>query len=193
MNRLLDKFNDYKSISNYRMEYEFENGDRIGFKLKQADFPHLIGLHKLRDIPIIRQFNDRNNPTVSAKFILSRIKKEELLTEDIIRGSSYFPEIEQRFEEFCKEKILSLSYTDAIVDFDATKIGSSLQASYVLFEKRETGYNHLCIAEDSFSEKYAESFFYNPTDRYIRNQNIVKIRTVTIYDDKGSLYLKDTF
>lgn len=69
MNELLDKFNEYKSISNYRMVYEFENEDVIEFK--KTDFPHLIGLHKLKDIPIIRQFNDKNNPTVSAKFILS--------------------------------------------------------------------------------------------------------------------------
>lgn len=193
MNILLDKFNDYKSISNYRMEYEFDNGDKIGFKLKQADFPHLIGLHKLKDIPIIRQFNDKNNPTVSAKFILSRIKKEELLTEEIIRNSSYFPEIQHRFEEFSKDRILSISYTDAVIDFDAAKICSSLHASYILFEKKETGYNHLCIAQDSFSVNYAESFFYNPTDIYIRNQNIVKVKNVNIYDDKGVLYLKDTF
>jgi len=46
----------------------------------------------------------------------------------------------------------SIAYTDAIIDFDAAKIGSSLHASYILFEKKETGYNHLCIAQDSFSE-----------------------------------------
>lgn len=193
MNELLDKFNEYKSISNCRMVYEFENEDVIEFKLKKTDFPHLIGLHKLKDIPIIRQFNDKNNPTVSAKFILSRIKKGELLTEAIVRKSSFFPEIEQRFNEFSKEKILSLSYTDAVIDFDAAKIGSSLHASYILFEKKSSGYNHLCIAEDSFSEKYAESFFYNPTDIYIRNQNIIKVKAVKIYDNKGSLYMEDMF
>ncbi len=32
MNELLDKFNEYKSISNYRMVYEFENEDVIEFK-----------------------------------------------------------------------------------------------------------------------------------------------------------------
>ena len=74
----------------------------------------------------------------------------------------------------------SIAYTDAIIDFDAAKIGSSLHASYILFEKKETGYNHLCIAQDSFSENYAESFFNNPTDIFIRNQNIVKVKNVNI-------------
>ena len=103
MNGLLEKFNEYKSIVNYQMEYEFDNGDTIEFKLKQTDFPHLIGLHKLIDIPVIRQFNDKKNVTVSARYILSRIKKEELLTESILRKSVYFPIIEQRYEKFSKE------------------------------------------------------------------------------------------
>ena len=44
MNKLLDKFNEYKSIVNYSMEYIFENDSVISFKLKQTDFPHLLGL-----------------------------------------------------------------------------------------------------------------------------------------------------
>lgn len=34
----------------------------------------MIGLHKLVDIPIIGQFNDTSNTTVSAKFLISKIK-----------------------------------------------------------------------------------------------------------------------
>ena len=193
MNGLLEKFNAYKAIANYQMEYTFETGEVIRFKLKQADFPHLIGLHKLVDIPIIRQFNDRNNTTISAKYILSRIKKEEFLTEEILRASIYFPDIEERYRMFSKENILSLSYTDAIVDFEASRIGSSLQAKYILFEKKEAGYNHLCIAEDSFGKKYAESFFYNSIELYLHNQKIVKVKNIKIYDDKGILYMEDNF
>ncbi|MBO5207845.1 MAG: hypothetical protein J6B68_00720 [Lachnospiraceae bacterium] len=194
MNQLLEKFNEYKSIVNYRMEYEFENGDVINFKLKQTDFPHLIGLHKLIDIPVIRQFNDKNNKTVSAKFIISKIKKEEQITEDIIRHSSYFAEIQQRFEFFSKENILTLTYTDAVIDFDATRIGSNLKATYILYEQKGVqGYNHLCVAEDLMGKKYVESFFYNPTNLYIRNQNTISIRRVKIYDEKGQPYLADVF
>ncbi len=192
MNQLLEKFNDYKSIANYRIEYVFDNDEGLCFKFKQTDFPHLIGLHKLVDIPIIRQFNDKNNTTVSAKFINSRIKQEELLTDDIIRNSKYFSNIQQRYEEFGKDNLLSLSYTDAIIDFDATKICSNLKANYILYEQRDgKGYNHLCIAEDSKNIKYAESFFYNSTNLYIHNQRTVRIKNVKIYDDKGELFLED--
>lgn len=85
MNQLLDKFNEYKSIVNYRMEYIFEDDSVIHFKLKQTDFPHLLGLHKLIDLPVIRQFNDKNNCEISAKYIISKVKRQELLTESIIK------------------------------------------------------------------------------------------------------------
>jgi len=79
MNLLLEKYNEYKSIVNYRMIYELDNGDVIDVKIDKNNFPHLIGLHKLLDIPVIRQFNDMNNKTVSAKYIISKIKKENFL------------------------------------------------------------------------------------------------------------------
>lgn len=192
MNELLEKFNEYKAISNYRIKYTLSNNDVIDFKLKQTDFPHLIGLHKLIDIPIIGQFNDSSNSTVSAKFLLSKIKKESHLTEKIIKDSMYFSDIEQRYINFSKENILTLTYTDAIVNFNASLIGSKLRGDYILFEKKiSSGFNYLSIAKDYQQKRYAESFFYNPTDLYVRNQTIVKVSKVEIYDNKGKLFLKD--
>lgn len=89
LNQLLDKFNEYKLVANFRMEYIFEDDSVISFKLKQTDFPHLLGLHKLIDIPVIRQFNDKNNLVIGAKYIISKIKKQELLTENIIKRSDW--------------------------------------------------------------------------------------------------------
>ena len=191
MNQLLDKFKEYKSIVNYRIEYVFEDDSMISFKLKQTDFPHLIGLHKLIDIPVIRQFNDKNNLVIGAKYINSKIKKQELLTENIIKRSIYFPDIEVRFHSFSKENILMMSYTDVIVDFNASLIGSNLKAKYILFEKKKQGYNHLCVAEDRSGKKYVESFFHSSTDLYVCNQKIIKVKCVRIYDKFGILYLED--
>ena len=192
MNQLLEKFNEYKSIVNYRVIYEFEDGNTIEFVPKQTDFPHLIGLHKLVDIPIIRQFNDKSNQTVSAKFLISKIKKETILTDDVIKNSAYFSKIEDRYNRFNKENILSLSYTDVILDFNPALIGSDLKAKYVLFEEKEQGcYNHLCVAEASVDKKYLESFFYEPSDLYLRNQIQIRIKNVKILDDKGNLFLED--
>ena len=78
-------------------------------------------------------------------------KKENILTENIIKNSIYFPRIEQRYRNFSKDNLLTLTYTDA----------------------------------------YVESFFNSPTDIYIRNQQIVKVDKVEIYDKDGKLYLED--
>ncbi len=193
MNELLEKFNGYNDISNYHIKYILINDDVIDFKLKKTDFPHLIGLHKLVDIPLIGQFNDISNTTVSAKFLISKIKKESQLTENTIKNSIYFPGIEQRYNNFSKENLLTLTYTDAIVEFNAAIIGSKLKGDYILFENRQLqGYNYLSVAKDKKQKRYAESFFYNPTDLYIRNQNIVKVSKVEIYDKNGNLYLEDS-
>lgn len=194
MNALLEKYNDFKLINNYIIEFNIENGIIIEFKLRQLDFPHLIGLHKLKDIPIIRQFNDSSNKIVNSKYILSQIKKEDKLTYDIISNSKYFPLIKDRYDSFSKEQLLNLSYTDVIVDFDATVINSKLNAQYILFEQtKNQGYNHLCIATTPQKTNYTESFFYEPTDLYIKNQNTLKIEGVKIYDEKGLLYMEDDF
>lgn len=65
-NLLLDKYNEYQSIVGYKFEYEFDDGKLISYKLKKKNFIHLIGLHKLTDIPLISDFNDANKPQVSA-------------------------------------------------------------------------------------------------------------------------------
>jgi hypothetical protein len=193
MNPLLEKFNDYRGIVNYHLEYEFDNGDEIDVKLTQTAFPHLIGLHKLVDIPLIGQFNDQKNKKVSARFINSRIKKEEILTDTCIRSSKYFRDIRERYENFSKETILSLSYTDAIVNFNPSLICSMLSADYILFEKKHIGYNHLCIGQDCSGKRYAESFFYHPNDSYIRKQKLVKVKKIRILDSQGMIFLEDEF
>ena len=191
MNDLFDKFCEYKSISNYTIKYTLDNGSLIEFKLKQTDFPHLIGLHKLIDIPIIRQFNDVTNVTISAKYIVQKIKQQRILDENVVKNSIYFPDIQDRYFAFSKENILSVSYTDAIIHFNASRIGSNLSSDYILFEEKNNKYNHLCVAQDSLGKRYAESFFVNPSDLYMRGQSIVKISKIEIFDAGGNKYMED--
>lgn len=193
MNDLLEKLNEYRSIVNYRFLYELADGTKLDFKLKQSDFPHLIGLHKLIDLPIIQRFNDPNNKTVSAKFLMQKIKQQRMITETDVKGSRYYSDIQDRYLNFTKENLLSVSYINAIVNFNASLIGSSLTSDYILFEPINGGYNHLCIAKDTVGKHYAESFFHNPGDLYIHGQTVIKVKKVEIYEANGELYLEDTF
>ncbi len=175
------------------MRYEFSDGSELSYKLKKRNFPHLIGLQKLIDIPLISSFNDPTDPTVSAGFLISRIRKQRFLTDAIIRTSIYFPLIQDRYDNFSRENILSLSYTDVIVNFNPCLIGSSLKSDYILFEQRNVGYNHLGVAIDQVGNPYIETFFFDQTDSYIKNQKILHITKTQIFDKNGTLYLEDTF
>ena len=65
-------------------------------------------VNELLDIPLIGQFNDISNTTVSVKFLISKIKKESQLTESTIKNSAYFPEIAQRYQRYDKNGKLYL-------------------------------------------------------------------------------------
>ena len=87
------------------------------------------------------------------------------------------------------------AYTDAIIDFDATKIKSKLLSDYILFEERPAGeYNHLGIAKDNKTNKrYFETFIHDKSQGYLLNQKIVKIKSMTIYDPSGNTIVADSF
>ena len=192
-NALLDKYNEYLTVVGYSFEYEFDDGSVLVYTLKKKNFPHLIGLHKLSDIPIIADFNDPNKNSVSAGFIMSRIRKERFLTDDIVRSSIYFPIIKERYENFSRDNLLTLTYTDVIVDFNARLIGSTLKSRYILFESKNMGYDNLGIAFDKANKSYVETFFYNSNDLYMRNQKLLKVKRARIFDKAGTLYLEDEF
>ncbi len=50
---LKSKFDDFLKITGCKMHYEFYNGFLLEFQFKKTHFPHMAGLHKLKDINII--------------------------------------------------------------------------------------------------------------------------------------------
>ena len=64
-------------------------------------------------------------------------KKENILTENIIKNSIYFPRIEQRYRNFSKDNLFTLTYTDAIVDFNASIINSKLHGDYIFLRSKK--------------------------------------------------------
>ncbi len=69
---------------------------------------------------------------------------------------------------------------------------NELLEKYIEYKKMRE-YIYLSVAKDSQKKRYAESFFFNSTDVYIRNQKIVKVNKVEIYDKYGKLYLEDKY
>lgn len=188
MDPLKLKFQDFKTINQYTFNYLLDGGREITFKVKQSQFPHLVGLHKLTDILLIAMFVDPTNTVVNAKYVNSKIKKEEL-TDAQVRSSTYFSDIEDRYDFLSSEAILSLAFNEVIIDFDKTLLTTSLQSDYIFIDRKAGGNLYMGIAYDG-GEYYPETFFFNNTNYYTRGQTVVAVKRIRIYDANNNLVLE---
>lgn len=193
MNLLLEKYNDYYSMTKFKFSYNISNGAILDFGFMKTSFVHLIGMHKLVDIPIIGRFNNPKDRIVSSRYIISKIKQENMLTDNVIRSSAYYKDIEDRYNNFSRDNIMRITYTDIIIDFDPKYINSKLTAKYILYNYSNGLYNYLAIAEAPNGTYYVESFFATKADSYIKNQKTLKVDSFKILHDSGDVYLEDTF
>ena len=194
MGELLDKYNDYMRLENCTAEYVLENGICIQFSYKEENFPHLIGLHKLKDIQLVQFWLDKSNKSIKLKDVIKKIKNGSF-TDTMLKGSHFYPMIEDRFKSFSYDNLTTLNYTDAIIDFDKTLINAKIKSDYVLFEERPSKeYNHMGIAYDSKGNyRYVETFFHEPSTKYIAGQTIVKVKKFVLYDANGNIIVEDVF
>lgn len=148
----------------------------------------------MTDIQLVQFWLDRNNRAVKLKDVLKKIKNETF-TDEMVRNSVKFGKIKERYENFSYTNLITLNYTDAIVDFDASKINSSLKSDYILFEeKQKKAYNHMGIALDSIVDRrYVETFFCETTGKYMKNQTIVKVKSFRLIDQNGEIIVEDMF
>lgn len=131
MNDLLQKYNDYIRLKNCRAEYMLSNGTIINVTYKEENFVHLLGLHKLIDIQLVQLFNDKNNKKVRAKYIISRIKKAKF-TDAMVKNSVFYKDIEERYENFSYDNLTTLTYTDAVINFNPAIIKSKIKSDYAI-------------------------------------------------------------
>lgn len=194
MNELLKKYKEYMRLENCRAEYTLVNGQKIEIFYKEENFAHLLGLHKLKDIQLIQFWLDKKNKKVKLKEVLRRIKNSTF-TDAQVKGSVFYPLIQDRYENFSYENLTTLTYTDAVIDFEPSMIKSKIKSDYLLFEEKgKNEFNHLGIALDPNTElRYIETFFHQSDDRYIRGQTVIKISKFTLYDAKDKIILTDSF
>ena len=100
----------------------------------------MLGLHKLTDIQLIQLFNDKNNKKVQTKYIISRIKKG-IFNDAMIRASTFYSDIADQYEKFSYESLTTLTYTDAVINFNPNRIHSKLKSDYLSFSVNQA----ICI------------------------------------------------
>lgn len=194
MDLLQEKYNDYIKLVGCQAVYQLENGLQIEYTYKRENFVHLIGLHKLDDILLISMFNDKSNLKVNTRTVMANIRKGKL-TDAMVKQSSFFSMIQERYNSFNYDNLTTLNYTDAVIDFDASLIPSKLKSDYLLFEERPSGeFNHLGVALDNVNGvRYAETFIHCVNDLYVRNQNVVKVKSFKLIDKNGNSIVSDEF
>ena len=194
MDDLLKKYNEYMLLENCRAEYKLSNGDTITVTYLEENFAHLLGLHKLKDIQLIQFWLDKDNKSIKLKEVIRRIKNSTF-TDTMVKASVFYSDIQERYESFSYENLTTLTYTDAVINFNPAVIKSKIKSDYLLFEEKENkGYNHLGIAIDkNTGKRYIETFFHQPDDMYIKGQNIVKVNGFTLYNSDNQIIVDDSF
>ena len=194
MDGLKKKYLDYMRLENCKAEYELEDGTKIEVFYKEENFAHLLGLHKLKDIQLIQFWLDKTNKTVKLGTVINKIKNESF-TENMLKASVFYQDIQDRYENFSYENLTTLNYTDAVINFNPNIIKSKIKSDYILFEEKENQeYNHMGIAQDkNTGSRYIETFFHEPSDKYIAGQIIAKVKKFSLFDANGSLIVTDSF
>ena len=193
MDELLKKYNEYMRLENCRAEYQLADGKCVEVIYKEENFAHLLGLHKLRDIQLIQFWQDKNNKTVKLKEVIRRIKNSSF-TDAMVKSSIFYSDIKDRYESFSYDNLTTLTYTDAVIDFDSAIIKSKIKSDYLLFEEKNNTYNHLGIALDkNTGNRYIETFFHQTSNMYIAGQTVVKVKGFRLYDANKQIIVEDYF
>ena len=148
---------------------------------------------KLKDIQLIQFWQDKNNKTIKLKEVIRRIKNLTF-TDAMVKSSVFYSDIKDRYESFSYDNLTTLTYTDAVIDFDPTIIKSKIKSDYLLFEEKNKTFNHLGIALDkNTGNRYIETFFHQTSDMYIAGQTVVKVKGFKLYDANKHIIVEDCF
>lgn len=191
----MDKLEKCLEYYDFLLDKEFHyklKGNKSTYKFKlfftPGNFPHLIGLHKLKDIEIIRKFNDKENQDISANTLCKMIKNKKL-TYKMIEKSDFFNLMKNRITYF--RNINELVLSDQFVKFvvDKTEDGSKVKAEFIVYLEKNNKYMHLFIAKNlETGYYYPETYIVSDDDYFIKNQKKIKLKGVgTTFKKKEKL------
>jgi len=148
-----------------------KNTHTINFRVyfESGQFPHLLGLNKLRDTPEILS---QRKSSIFESILADKI------TYDTIKGSSFIDEISGRIQYF--SQISTLLNSDIVLKFDNRKAYSTIHAKALIYQKFEDTYLHLFLNSkgDKHDILIPCSFFPRNDRKYIEHQEVYKILSI---------------
>jgi len=160
----------YRGLTSSIVRVTLENDQVLEIIFSSENFKHLIGLHKLTDI---RSISD-----MPAKMAFKSALKGEISKKAI--NSKRYHLIQKRIMYF--PLITALLSSKVIIDFDTSLVPGGTELSntdYMFYRIIPDGVVHLTITE-GFKGFHPESFFFDPSKKYISDQQLLDIVSVEL-------------
>lgn len=145
---------------------------------KKANFPHLLGITKLKDLAKI------NGAKPAALY--NKIKRGEI-TWEYLTKSNIFADIEERIHDFARvvQIIQNLRNRKIIIQFNPKRAGTLIEADYLMYSQEGLEYLYLFLVKelgrDAQDNQYVPmSFFCTTNYRYLQNQTVYNVLDVKI-------------
>ncbi len=168
----------YQGLIDKEYRITFSDGKTVRIIFKPGNFPHLAGLHKLRDL---YQISSGRYSAVA----LYKLVRSGKLTLDDLKYSRYFDsQSQERLESLCRICELLVIEGKAVHTFDKKKCRAqvSFKADTLFF--KDDGWEFFItfgVAPNAKDEyHYPETVFYRFDRAYIAGQTIVTITDVEI-------------
>ena len=170
MNLLKKSADVYKDYVNFDYTFTLDCDISLTVAFRTRNFYHLVGLQYLTDIAQL----DKTRPNNSVFSIYKKILNGSI-TQELIEKSSFYNKIEKRLSYF--SDLGDVISSKIIIDFDYTKVPrTELLSKYLLYKEYENGYAILGLRYDTLNDIYIpETFVFEPTDYYIKNQTAYSI------------------
>ena len=164
----------YNNLLNKRYYITLENGIKFEFYFTKQGFAHLLGIHKLKDIPQLRN--------ISSEKIFKDILAGKL-KHNTLKISNYYNKISDRVEHF--EQILDMlditKSNKIIINFNKELVSDTKldNTKFIFYKNESVGYSMLTIGKKS-KQYYPETFFYEDSNRYINEQILLDIVDISV-------------
>lgn len=176
MDKLYKSFQEYQNLLDKEFHYKFKYSKyKLKLQFKPENLPHLLGLHKLKDIDILNKFNKKE---ISANIICKKIENKEL-TSKIIEKSVFYHKIKDRIIYFRELNNLMIKNNFLRFRKNKTEDGTLMKAEFIVYSLKNGKYIHLFIGRNG-KTYYPETFIIDDTDYYINQQDELKIKDIRV-------------
>ncbi len=169
----------YGTLFNKFYIYKIEGDITFKISFSAGNFYHLLGLHKLTDLPQLIIDKKINTATK----IYSKILDGDISCKTI-ESSAHYSKIADRITYF--EKILEVldsKKCKIIIDFDATKIKDCklTETKYILYvQLADKTYFLLTLGEARENKIYPETVMFEPSSKYNSEQNLLDVYDIKV-------------